>query len=205
MPHDRPSDPPYEVRPVTRDRWDELAAFFGPSGAYSGCWCTWWRQPGSAFDAGCRDGGTGNRALLERLTLDGAVPGLLAYDGDRPVGWVTVSPRPQFGRILRSRQLRPGPDDAGGDPADDAVWAVPCFWVPRAQRRRGVATALLAAAVGHARAGGARTVEGYPVDTRERRPADVVFTGTVPLFERAGFTVVRRPASGARVVMAIGW
>lgn len=23
----------YEIRPVTADRWDELVAFFGPSGA----------------------------------------------------------------------------------------------------------------------------------------------------------------------------
>lgn len=194
--------PRFDVRPVTPDRWDELAAFFGPSGAYSGCWCTWWRQPAAAFDAGCRDGAAGNRALLQRLTRDGAVPGLLAYDDDRPVGWVTVAPRPEFGRILRSPALRPDRADPTDDPGDGAVWSVACFWVPRAQRRRGVATALLAAAVDHARDGGATRIEGYPVDSREHRSDADVYTGTVPFFERAGFTLVRRPGSGQRAVMS---
>ncbi len=191
----------YDVRPVTADRWDELAAFFGPSGAYSGCWCTWWRQPAKDFDAGCRDGAAGNRALLERLTRDGATPGLLAHAGGEPVGWVTVAPRPEFGRILRSPTLQPpsldSPDD---DPADPAVWSVPCFWVPRARRGQGVASALLAAAVVHARAHGARTLEGYPVEVAGRAAADSIYTGTVSLFTRAGFTVVRRPPTGKRVV-----
>lgn len=192
----------YDVRPVTADRWDELAAFFGPSGAYSGCWCTWWRQPATDFDAGCRDGALGNRALLERLTRGGATPGLLAYADGEAAGWVTVAPRPEFGRILRSPALKPLPDgDPDDDPADPTVWSAPCFWVPRARRGRGVATALLDAAVAHARAHGARTLEGYPVDVTGRATAAAVYTGTVELFTRAGFTLVRRPSTGTRVVV----
>ena len=53
-----------EVRPLTADRWEDLVELFGPSGAFSNCWCTWWRQTGGEFDRGIREHGAGNRALL---------------------------------------------------------------------------------------------------------------------------------------------
>jgi len=191
------SAPTYTVEAVEADGWADLRAFFGPSGAYSQCWCTWWRQTSSSFDAGCHDRGAGNRALLESLVESGRRPGLVARtEGGEPVGWVTVAPRAEFVRLARSPLLRG--DDAVADPN---VWSVPCFWVPRALRGQGVATALLGAAVDHAAGGGARVVEAYPVDTATRLPAADVFTGTVALFEGAGFVLHRRPVNGRRVVM----
>jgi len=197
-----PSGRAIDVRPATPDRWRELAAFFGPSGAYSGCWCTYWRRTSTEFDAGCRDGAKGNRAVLRRLTAGRRVPGLIGYDEEQPVGWVSLSPRPEFGRLLRSRNLRPGPDE---DPDDTSVWSLVCFWVPRGRRGDGVGTALLAAAVEHARRGGARLLEAYPVDVSDRVPAAEAYTGTVAMFRRAGFTEApdRQPASGRRVVVRL--
>lgn len=188
----------YPVDAVTADSWAELAAFFGPSGAYSHCWCTWWRQPSAAFDRGCRNEGSGNRELLQSLVQSGRQPGLLARDPETraPVGWMTVAPRREYVRLARSPLLK-GETDFD----DDGVWAAPCFWVPRSRRRRGVASALLAAAVRHAEAHGARTLEAYPVETSQRLPASEVFTGTVALFARYGFREVRRPATGRRVVV----
>jgi GNAT superfamily N-acetyltransferase len=140
-----------EVRPVTSDRWQELAAFFGPSGAFSHCWCTWWRQTGGEFTRGIEAKGEGNQALMHSLVEAGSEPGLLAYQDGRPVGWVSVAPRVQYGRVLRSRRIGPVPEEA----TDEQVWSVVCFWIPRAERGKGVATALLAGAVDHARARGA--------------------------------------------------
>ena len=181
-----------DIVPVTADRWDELAEFFGPSGAYSSCWCTFFRQTGSEFDDGCRRGGAGNRALLGRITAQGRVPGLMAVDGTAraPLGWVSVAPRPEFSRVLRSPLLDPATRD------DEGVWSVVCFWVPRVNRGRGLAHFLLDGAVQHALAQGARTIEGYPVDTDgQRRSASDVYTGTLELFSGAGFEVAyrRRP------------
>ena len=179
-----------DVRPVTPDLWRELAEFFGPSGAYSGCWCMWWRVPGSEFSAGARDGAAGNRAGMQRLVEGREVPGLIGYAESSPVGWVSIGPRPSYGRLLRSPTLRPGPDD---DPDDTSVWSVVCFWIPRAHRGQGVATALLDAAVAHASGAGARAVEAYPVDTSgSRRPSADLFTGTLEMYERAGFREVER-------------
>ncbi len=173
------------VRPVTTARWDDLGRFAGPSGLYSGCWCTYFRRTGSEFDAGCRNKGVGNREFLSRLTSRGEVPGLLAYGDDgEPVGWISVGPRSHFGRILRSPNLKPAADDS-----DEDVWSVVCFYIARSARRTGVATTLLERAVSYAFQHGARVVEGYPVDTRgARRPSAELFTGTLDLFTRAGFT-----------------
>ncbi len=187
-----------DIRPLTPDRWEDLAALFSEAGAYSHCWCTWWRQPSAAFDAGCTKGGAGNRALLRRLTDEAHEPGLIAYRDGRPVGWASVGPRRDFGRILRSPILRPGADE---DPDDPAIWSVVCFWMPREERGRGLATALLGAAVTHATQRGAGTLEAYPVDTGgERRAGSGLFTGPLSLYQRAGFELVPGRSSRRPVV-----
>jgi len=190
----------YSVTPVTADRWNRLEEFFGPSGAYAHCWCTWFRQRQKDFDAGARDGGAANHALLQRLSTDGQVPGLMAEDDTgRPVGWVSVGRRELFPRILRSTTLRPEPSDNS-----ENVWAVVCFWVPRRHRGRGVATALLGGAMRHAARNGAAVIEGYPVDTALRSPgASGLFTGTLGLFTAAGFTVARARSAERPVVQYV--
>lgn len=182
------------VRPATPDRWPELEAFFGPSGAYSNCWCAFFRVTSKQFETGCRDGA--NHQLLKRLTLEGAVPGLLAYHDGEPVGWVSVAPREQYVRVQNSRLLRAPAEDP-----DDSVWSVVCFWTPKQHRGKGIADHLLQGALDHAYANGAGAVEGYPVDVaRKWVGAAGIYHGTVGQFERAGFALLRRP-SATRAVM----
>ncbi len=182
------------VRPAAPDRWPDLEAFFGPSGAYSNCWCAFFRVTSKQFEAGCRDGA--NHQLLKRLTLEGATPGLLAYQGDEPVGWVSVAPRVQYVRVQNSRLLRAPEPDPDGD-----VWSVVCFWTPKQHRGKGIADHLLRGALDHAYANGATAVEGYPVDVARKWVGAVgIYHGTVGQFERAGFALLRRP-SDTRAVM----
>ena len=186
-----------EIRPVTADRWEELAELFGPSGAFSHCWCTWWRQTAADFSHGVEEDGAGNRSLMHEIVEAGSEPGLLAYRDGRPVGWMSVAPRPQYGRILRSRRIGPSPEEAG----DQHAWSIVCFWIPRAERGKGVANELLNGAMQHAKERGARYLEAYPVDTAGgRQPAAGLFTGTLAMFQRAGFHVVDRPR-GAQLVV----
>jgi GNAT superfamily N-acetyltransferase len=188
-----------EVRPLTADRWDDLVTLFGTSGAFGNCWCTWWRQTGGEFGRGIRQRGAGNRALLGRLTSEGRRPGLIAYREGKPVGWISVAPRPDYGRVIRSPSI--GPGRRSPEAADSGVWSVVCFWMPRAQRGKGIAMSLLRAAVEHARSGGARVLEAYPIDTgEERQPQSTVFTGTLAMFRRVGFTEVERRAEGRPIV-----
>ncbi|MFD0330064.1 hypothetical protein ACFQZC_22310 [Streptacidiphilus monticola] len=189
----------FDVVPVTADRWAELAEFFGPSGAYSNCWCAFWRLSGKEFSAGCAERGAGNRALLERLTREGREPGLLAYEEGQPVGWAGLAPRPEYARVLRSPTLKPGPQpvdaddpDRGDDPDDPGVWAVTCFWIPRPQRGRGRHRA--AGRGGGARAGARGTgVGGLPGrDGGAKGDPASLYTGTAAMFRRAGFREVRK-------------
>ena len=170
------------IEPLTPDRWDDLAALFGPRGAYSGCWCTWWRLGSREFDAMGAD--ARRQRLHERVGTD-PPPGLLAFDdAGRPVGWVSVGAVSEFPRILRSRTIGPGPEPG--------VWSINCFFVARDARGQGVGDALLTAAVDFAEKHGARAVDGYPVDPDGRRAPDL-YTGTLAQFRRLGFEPLPGP------------
>jgi hypothetical protein len=93
-----------KVEPLTRERWKDLVSLFGEKGAYGGCWCMWWRQAASEHE---RRAGEDNREALKALVNDGKIPGLLAYLDERPVGWCSVAPREELGRLLRSPVLKP--------------------------------------------------------------------------------------------------
>ncbi len=175
----------FEVSPVTPDRWDDLVALFGPNGAYSNCWCTWWIFTGRGFDQATPDE---RRSVLHALVAEGASPGLLAYDGRRPVGWVAVGPRLRYARMMSRRARVNGPLDV-----DDPGWVVNCFYIPRPDRGKGIATELLEHAVAFAFQHGATYVAGHPIDAEGNEPgAAALYVGTLSMFLAAGFTEVER-------------
>jgi GNAT superfamily N-acetyltransferase len=184
---------PYAIHPLTPDRWDDLETLFGPSGAYSGCWCMWWRQISREFS---QHAGAGNRDRFRAVVAGGAEPGLLAYEDGEPVGWCAVCPRDELGRVLRSPTLKPTDDLPD-------VWAISCFFIPRRRRGGGIAQALLPAAVAFACERGAGAVEAYPVDTTlgHQVSAAELYTGTLPMFLSHGFRVVEPRRSARRVLV----
>lgn len=175
--------------PLTPERLPDLAALFGPRGACAGCWCMWWKVTRAAFDAGRGDG---NRRAMERQVRSGVVPGLLAYQGEEPVGWCAVEPRAALPRLAASRLL--APVDA------QPVWSVTCFFVARTHRRGGLSRELLRAAVRHARRSGARVVEAYPVDPGGAAADARLYTGLLSTFAREGFEEVARRSLARPVV-----
>jgi GNAT superfamily N-acetyltransferase len=170
-----------DVRPVTPERWDDLAELAGERGFTSGCWCMWWRVTSKEFD---ERHGAGLRRDLHRLVDAGPEPGLLAYVDGVPAGWVAVAPRDEYPRLDRSPKLR--------RLDDRPVWSITCFTIDRRHRRRGVAAVLLDAAVDFARERGAEVVEAYPIDTAGGKRSSELYTGTLAMFERAGFEEVAR-------------
>jgi GNAT superfamily N-acetyltransferase len=185
------------VVPAREAPFADVEAVFGTRGDPATCWCQWYKLPGAEFRAAepaeLRD------RLAAQLAEPGPGPGLLAYDGETPVGWCAIEPRPALVRLPHSPVASATPDQDFGDPG---VWSVSCFVIPRAFRRRGVATALAAAAVEAAREHGARVIEAYAVDpaARTKPPAAELFPGTVSMFTAAGFVEVARPKPH-RVVM----
>ena len=170
-----------EIHPLTPERWPDLEELFGPRGAYGGCWCMWNRLSNREFEDTSGD----EKHEMLRSIVNDRVPGLLAYEDGRPVGWVSLGPREEFGRIQRSRVTKP---------VDDlAVWAIVCFVIEKHHRGTGVGSALLEAAVEYASQHGAVAVEGYPVEPRQDRMPDIyAWMGLASMFEAAGFSEIAR-------------
>ena len=181
-----------EFHPLTPERWGDFERLFGERGACGGCWCMWWRLSTAQFK---RDKGEGNRLAMKALVESGVVPGILAYDGGRAVGWCAVAPREEYPRLANSRILKP----LDGQP----VWSVVCFFVDKPHRRRGLTVALLRAAVDFVRERGGTIVEGYPVEPQKDSVPDVfAYHGLASAFLAAGFSeAVRR--SPTRPIMRI--
>jgi len=173
-----------EVHPATPERWHALADVFqrpGPRGGTpftAGCWCQYWHLRGRAVEEGWGDP---HRARLEEQVRGGEAPGLLAYVDGEAVGWCRLGPRESFERLERSATLI--------RVDDEDVWSLVCFAVHVSARRRGVASALLEAAVSHATARGATLLEAYPV--RAGHHVIDSFTGYLPMFLAAGFEPIR--------------
>jgi len=171
-----------DIRPLTPERFPDLAALFGEGGDPKWCWCVYFRFRGRDWS---NSTASENRAALEELAERDLAPGLVGYRDGRVVGWVSLGPREDYERLTYSKILAPVDDTS--------VWSVVCFVVSRKVRGQGVAAELLAAAIEFARAHGATTLEAYPVDTSDGRvPAANAYHGTLAMFERAGFTVVER-------------
>lgn len=174
---DRGSLPRLRFRPVTKARWADFETLFGKRGACAGCWCMWWRITRSEFD---RTSNAQRRRAMKKIIASGEVPGILAYAGREPVGWVSVAPRERFPVLGRSRVLKPLDDTP--------VWSVVCFFIRKDLRRRGMTDKLLGAAIDHVKRTGGRVVEGYPLDTTKDDVNNMsAFTGFVAAFRRAGF------------------
>lgn len=171
------------IRPLTPKLWPQVEDLFGPKGACSGCWCMWWRLARKEFVKGQ---GAANKAAFRRIVKTGPPPGLLAFDGDKAVGWCQLMPRRDLPVLGRSPLL------AAVD--DTPVWSVSCFYVRKEYRRQGVTAALIAAAVTEAKRQGAPALEAYPWDTAQKKGVSTVYTGVASTFERAGFRVVARRA-----------
>ena len=187
-----------DIRPLTPDRLPDLAALFEQGGDPKWCWCAYFRIRGFDFSKG---GKARHRRAMEMATHEAAredrAPGLVAYEGDEAVGWISIGPREDYERLAHSTVLQPIDDKP--------VWSIVCFVVGRQSRGRGVAKALLEAGIDYARDHGATTLEAYPLElpAGDRVRAADAFRGTLSMYERAGFEVAERRPSRNGPVRAI--
>jgi GNAT superfamily N-acetyltransferase len=173
-----------EIVPLTPDRWVDVTGLFDEGGDPKTCSCMFWRVRSKDWSfANAAEAREGFRALVD-ADHDPA-PGLLAYADGRVVGWVSVAPREDYGRLVNSR-VRPAIDDR-------PVWSIVCFVVSRSARGQGLTNRLLDAAMDYAVERGAPALEAYPVDVGDGRvPAAVGYTGLLSTFLAAGFEVVHQ-------------
>ena len=178
-----------EIRPLSAARVDDVKTVTQGSWGAS-CWDLFPRYTAAQKrDLGISGGppGTGQarrRAVLAKLARRRKnSAGLVAYQEGEPVGFISLGPRVDFSVIERSRAT---------PPVDDVpAWVIPCITVRRGHRGRGVAVAMIRAAVQYAGERGAPAVEAYPRATRKRVNDDFAFFGTEPMFRKAGFQQIR--------------
>mgnify|MGYP003977957557 CR=1 FL=1 len=170
------------VVPLTKDRWEDFKTLMGPKGGCGGCWCMLWRQTKTDFE---KNTGDGNLNKMKTLVAGNALPGLLAYSEEQPIGWISVAPRENYVRLEKSRVLKPLDDQPG--------WSVSCFMIDKSYRRQGIAAVMLKVACDFVQEQGGIIIEGYPIaPKKDPYPAVYAWTGFESVFKRAGFSEVAR-------------
>jgi len=166
------------ILPLTPDLWPAMVDLFGEKGACNGCWCMYWRI-GSEYRK--RPAGQ-NKVDFRKIVEQGPPPGLIAFQGDLPVGWCQLTPRdalPWLDRAWRVKRVDNLP-----------VWSISCFYVRKGYRRRGISSALIAEALRTAKLANALALEAYPLDGTVSPSS--TSTGYLSTFLRAGFKEVAR-------------
>ncbi len=156
---------------MTARTWADFERLISAKGAPHHCWCTLYR-----FRNVNEMGKAEKRAGMERLVAAETPIGVLAYDGDEPVGWCSVASRTTYVKLERSKTM-PSVSDA-------PTWTILCFFVPRVRRGQGISTVLLSGALAYAMASGAEVVEAYPFDTAQ---ISSTHRGHSSLYRAAGF------------------
>ena len=186
-----------KVEPLTCERWVDLVELFERPGASiaRGCYCMFYRRSGRHELPPGLTYSEANKRALKDLVDHGVVPGLIGYHEGRPIGWVSLGPREAYAKLERSPVMKSV--DAR------AVWSIICFFADAGTRHRGVAEALLRAALKRARTQGATLVEAYPCDKASTHGANSMWFGAKSMFDRVGFVEVAR-RTPARPVMRKG-
>lgn len=174
-----------KFREVDQANWDDFVTLFEGKGCPSYCWCMAWRLlTGDRASASNAD----RKKAMHQIVKAGTPVGILAYEGEVPVAWCSIAPRASYTPL-------------GGATyqgvAEDKVWSLACFFVPRARRGQGIGRQLLAAAIKTARRRGASIVEAYPVDPDS---PSYRFMGFVESFQKTGFTETGRAGKRRHVM-----
>ncbi|WP_247045738.1 GNAT family N-acetyltransferase [Arthrobacter rhizosphaerae] len=180
--------------------WPDVETLFGVRGDPARCWCRFFAMTNPEY----KNTTPAERKshLHARFDSSEPEPGVMAYLDGEPVGWCAVEPRSCYPRIESSQLMRAAAPGLTELPDPGTIWSITCFVVAPGQRRKGIAAALLQAAVEHAFTHGAGSVEGYPVDPAARPKASAadLYHGTLSLFQTAGFRLVDTTTPGRAVV-----
>ena len=172
----------YSFYPVTKKNWKDFEKLFGEKGACAGCWCMYWRLRRKDYD---NLRGTGTKKKMKSLIYKGIIPGILAYYDKQAVGWCSVAPREDFPVLDNSRVLK--------RIDDKPVWSIVCFYIDKNYRKKGLSIELLNAAKTYVKKNKGKIIEGYPVEPKAGKTADVfAWTGLSSAFKNTGFKEIER-------------
>ena len=175
-----------EVRDVTPERVADYLDFFDHRAfrdfpAWQSCYCMETHRHHTDEEWSARTGAD-NRTDMQAMIGDGRVTALLAYAGDKPVGWCNYGETTRLSGVMMKLKL---------DAAERAgVGSISCFVIAAPYREHGVATKLLDVAIERMKARGLRAVEVYP-RRQEDRSAQAHYRGSLRMYQKAGFEPYR--------------
>ena len=182
---------PLTSKPLTLETWPAFARLVEKhNGIFGGCWCiSFHLDPGEK-----RHGAAAYREMKEALVRKSKAHAALVFDGPNAVGWCQFGPTAELPNIRSKKAYEEGlgklPD-----------WRITCFFVDRERRGDGIASLALREALGYIAKSGGGMVEAYPEDyTGERTSNSFLCSGTLGMFEKAGFRKVRKIATRRWVV-----
>jgi ribosomal protein S18 acetylase RimI-like enzyme len=165
------------VRPVTPDQHDAVMHYFdmvayADNPNWSKCFCM--ERLVDDYEERTKEQ---NRAARSELIRSAKANGLVAYRLGRVVGWCHAAPKADLRNVPGERR-----SDLG---------AIVCFVVAPDQRRQGIATQLLDAALEHLRSRGMRIAEAYPRlgDVDPARWVWIQYVGPLSMYVKAGFEI----------------
>ncbi len=168
------------VRTISPDQHDAVMHYFdmvayADNPNWSKCFCC--ERLVTDYDERTKEQ---NRELRSELIRSAKANGLVAYRLGRVVGWCHAAPKTE----LLNVPGRVAPE----------VGAIVCFVVAPDQRRQGIATVLLDAALAHLAGRGMRVAEAYPLigEMDPKRWVYQNYVGPLTMYVKAGFEIVER-------------
>jgi GNAT superfamily N-acetyltransferase len=181
----------FTAKALTPETWPAFARLVEKhNGIFGGCWCIAFHLgPGEG-----KQGATAYRAMKKDRVREGRAHAALVFDGPEAIGWCQFGPTAELPNIRSKKEYEKGlgqlPD-----------WRITCFFIDRDRRGAGVAQLALSEALNEISRLGGGTVEGYPEDyTGERTSNSFLCSGTLGMFEKAGFRRSRKIAMRRWVV-----
>ena len=179
------------VRAISPDQHDAVLHYFdmvayADNPNWSRCFCM--ERLVENYDARTKEQ---NRAERSELIRSAKANGLVAYRLGRVVGWCHAAPKNELLNVEGEK--------------DPKVGAIVCFVVAPDQRRQGVATTLLDAALEHLRKRGMTAAEAYPFlgEIDPARWAQSNYVGPLSMYVKAGFEVAEKHDEYAVVRMPL--
>jgi ribosomal protein S18 acetylase RimI-like enzyme len=184
---------PIDVREVTPDLVPAYLDFFEHYAfrdfpAWQSCYCIETHLPQGDDESALRTAGDNRDDMCESIRR-GQVTGLLAFEGEKPVGWCNYGETTRLSGLMHKLGL------AAAD--HEGVGSVACFVIAAPYRGHGVASKLLDFAVDKLRVRGLRAVEAYPLRSDDSNHTN--YRGPLAMFLRAGFETYSE--NGPRVIV----
>lgn len=186
----KPSPRDFRIKPLSKKNWSQFEKLFGERGACGGCWCMSFRLKKSVFE---KQKGEGNKRAMKKLVSSGQPTGLLGIYKKETIGWLALAPREDFVKLENSR-VHKRIDDR-------PVWSIPCFFIAKEFRRKGMSIALLKGAIQYAKKQKIKALEAYPtIPYSAKMPAAFAWIGILSSFEKSGFEIVDRTSKSRPMV-----